>query len=74
VFDDLVHAQRADVKTITNVTLWDAPHLYDNDLQVLMNAGLSEDRAVKVLAFQKKEAYSTKFLPETESHDEGVGR
>ena len=67
VFDDLVHAQRADVKTITNVTLWDAPHLYDNDLQVLMNAGLSEDRAVKLLTFQKKEAYTTKFLPETEA-------
>ena len=56
VFDDIVHAQRADVKTITNVTLWDAPHLYDNDLQVLINAGLTEDRAAKVLAFQKKEA------------------
>ena len=66
IFDELVNGNRVDVKTIQNITLWDAPHLYDNDLGVLIQAGMSKEQAIEVLALQKKEARSTKDLPKTE--------
>ncbi len=67
VFDDLVYAQRADVKTIQNITLWDAPHLYDHDHDVLKRAGLNERQIVDFFALQKAEARKTRYLPETEA-------
>ena len=46
IFDELVNGNRVDVKTIQNITLWDAPHLYDNDLGVLIQAGMSKEQAL----------------------------
>jgi hypothetical protein len=66
IFDELILAQRADVKVIANISLWDAPHLYDNDMNVLMKAGLTDEQAKSILVVQKQEARQTKNLPETE--------
>jgi hypothetical protein len=66
IFDDLINELRPDVKVITNVSLWDAPHLYDNDMAVLMKCGLTQDQAVSILTLQKQEARKTKNLPDTE--------
>jgi hypothetical protein len=67
IFDDLINENRPDVKVITNVSLWDAPHLYDNDMAVLTKCGLTEEQSTHILSLQKREARKTKNLPETES-------
>lgn len=66
IYDDLIMSMRPDIKIIEDVSLWDCPHLYNDDLNTLMKCGFTKEEAEKFLSVQKEEARQTKFLPECE--------
>jgi hypothetical protein len=66
IWDEVINSNRLDVKTITGITLWDCPHLYDHDMSILMKCGFLKDEAEQWFIMQKAEARLTKNLPESE--------
>jgi transcriptional regulator with XRE-family HTH domain len=68
IYDNLMRSGRPDVEVVQNVSLWDAPHLYDADLNTLMKCGFTQEEARKWLGAEMEEARKTKYLPESEAH------
>ncbi len=67
IYDNLMRSGRPDIEVVSNVSLWDAPHLYDADLETLMKCGFTPEEARKWLGMEMEEAKKTKYLPESEA-------
>lgn len=66
IWDTLVRSARPDIGIIKGVDLWDCPHLYDHDLNVLMKCGMTGDESREWLMFQKEEAKTGKKMLDSE--------